>query len=219
MNVPFPALSSDFLARLLAGIALNFEIATIALFLGLVIGIPLGYAVASPGKLGLHLASNAVTTLLRGVPSFVVMFFLFNLLPQSFSLFGRTIPISGILIVSLSLTPYSLSYVAGNFAEALRRWRSGAPAAALLFLPNTARAGFVLVMSSGAGAAIGVNEGIAVILHQTERLPNLTDRLSFFAIGILIFCSIMQSGFFLVKLIQRELTSRVGAVELASSVA
>ena len=63
--------------------------------------------------------------------------------------------------------------------------RGGSPPGALLFLPNITRAFFVLVMSSSAGAAIGVTEGITVILRQAEQLPALGDRLVLFAIGML----------------------------------
>jgi hypothetical protein len=39
-------------------------------------------------------------------------------------------------------------------------------------------------MSSSAGAAIGVSEGITVILRQADLLPSLDDRLVLFALGI-----------------------------------
>src|SRR5204863_5576973 len=64
---------------------------------------------------------------------------------------------------------------------------------------------FVLVMSSSAGAAIGVTEGIAVILHQSEYLPSLGDKLVLFAVGIAFFGVPLQVGFALLTLIQRRL--------------
>ena len=54
-------------------------------------------------------------------------------------------------------------------------------------LPQHHRAFFVLVMSSSAGAAIGVTEGITVILRQAEQLSDFDDRLVLFAIGIVLF--------------------------------
>jgi hypothetical protein len=60
-------------------------------------------------------------------------------------------------------------------------------------------------MSSSAGAAIGVTEGIAVILHQAEYLPTLGDRLVLFAIGIAFFGVPLQLGFAALTLIQRRL--------------
>jgi hypothetical protein len=107
--------------------------------------------------------------------------------------------------VALSLVPYSASYVADNGAEALKQLRAGSPLGALQFLPNVTRAFFVLVMSSSAGAAIGVTEGIAVILRESVLLPSLGDKLVVFAIGILFFGVTLQVGFALMRLVQRRL--------------
>jgi hypothetical protein len=60
-------------------------------------------------------------------------------------------------------------------------------------------------MSSSAGAAIGVTEGIAVILHQAEYLPALGDKLMLFAVGIAFFGVPLQVGFAVLTLIQRRL--------------
>ena len=64
---------------------------------------------------------------------------------------------------------------------------------------------FVLVMSSSAGAAIGVTEGITIILRQAEQLPALGDRLVLFAIGIVLFGIPLQAGFAVMSFIQRRL--------------
>ena len=53
--------------------------------------------------------------------------------------------------------------------------------------PTSPALPFVLVMSSSAGAAIGVTEGITVILRQAEQLSDFNDRLVLFAIGIVLF--------------------------------
>ena len=74
-----------------------------------------------------------------------------------------------------------------------------------MFLPNITRAFFVLVMSSSAGAAIGVPEGIAVILRQAEQLPALGDRLVLFAIGIVL-SDPAAAGFAVMSLVQRRLS-------------
>ncbi|HLZ65598.1 MAG TPA: hypothetical protein VKQ29_05170 [Aliidongia sp.] len=196
-------LSPDFLGRLLAGMALNFAIAGTALALGLALGVPLALARVSGGLAGA--ASALVVTFLRAAPTFVVMFFLLNVVPREMSLFGTALSLSGTTAVALSLVPYSTAYVADSGAEALRQLRLGSTPAALLFLPNVARAFFVLVMSSSAGAAIGVTEGITVILRQAERLPALGDRLALFAVGILCFGATLQAGFAAVNLLRRHL--------------
>lgn len=196
-------ISSDFVPQFLAGMVVNFEIAAIALLIGLALGGLLGLVRLSGG----FLAAIATTLigLMRAAPTFVVMFFLLNIIPPDATLFGLPAAPSPLMTVALSLVPYSASYVADNGIEALRQMREGSPLGALLFLPNVTRAFFVLVMSSSAGAAIGVTEGIAVILREAEQMPTLGDKLVLFGIGILCFGIALQAGFALVRALQRHL--------------
>jgi ABC-type arginine transport system permease subunit len=194
---------TGFFPDLLAGMVVNFQIAAIALVLGLALG-----GLLALGRLGGG-AAGAVATgligLMRAAPTFVVMFFLLNIIPRDAMLFGIGVSPSPLMIVALSLVPYSSSYVADNGAEALKQLRAGSPLGALQFLPNVTRAFFVLVMSSSAGAAIGVTEGIAVILREAVLLPALFDKLVLFAIGILFFGITLQAGFALIRVLQRYL--------------
>lgn len=193
----------DFVPQLIAGMAMNFEIAAIALLAGLALGGLLGLARISGGFLGG--CATSLIGLMRAAPTFVVMFFLLNIVPSDATLLGMNVAPSGFMTVALSLVPYSASYVADSGAEALKQMRAGSPLGALLFLPNVTRAFFVLVMSSSAGAAIGVTEGIAVILREAEQMPALGDKLVLFAIGILAFGIALQAGFALVRALQRHL--------------
>lgn len=196
-------ISPDFLPQLLAGMVVNFEIAAIALLVGLAVGGLLTWAKLVGGVVG----AIAVTLigLMRAAPTFVVMFFLLNIIPSDATLFGVNVAPSGVMTVALSLVPYAAAYVADNGSEALKQLRDGSPLGALLFLPNVTRAYFVLVMSSSAGAAIGVSEGIAVILREAERMPTLGDKMVLFAIGIVCFGITLQAGFALMRLLQHRL--------------
>jgi len=194
-------LTGDFLPQLLAGMVVNFEIAAIALALGLLLGLPLALGRQSGGATGGLSAS--VVGLMRAAPTFVVMFFLLNIIPRD------VVALSGVMIVALSLVPYSAAYSSDTGIEALQQLRRGSPLGALLFLPNITRAYFVLVMSSGAAAAIGVPEGISIILRQAEQLPALADRLVLFALGIVLFGVPLQLGLALIRWLQRELGRRV----------
>jgi ABC-type arginine transport system permease subunit len=198
--------SAEFFPELLAGMLVNFEIAAIALVIGLALGALLALMRLSGGVLGA--VAGSLIGLMRAAPTFVVMFFLLNIIPRDASLFGIGVAPSGIMTVALSLVPYSASYVADNGAEALKQLRAGSPLGALQFLPNITRAFFVLVMSSSAGAAIGVTEGIAVILREAVLLPALGDKLILFAIGILFFGITLQGGFALMRWLQRHLGQR-----------
>jgi ABC-type arginine transport system permease subunit len=195
-------LSGNFLPRFLAGMAVNFEIAVIAIALGLALGLLLALGRLSGGVLAALTIS--IISLMRAAPTFVVMFFLLNAAPRDATLFGEPFALSGVMTVALSLVPYSAAYVADAGVDAIRHLRAGTHHGALLFLPNVTRAFFVLVMSSSAGAAIGVTEGITVILRQAEQLPGFADKLSLFALGIVMFGIPLQLAFALIGLIQRR---------------
>ena len=202
----------DFFADLLGGMLVNFEIAAIALVVGLALGGPLALGRLKGGALAA--AATMLIGLMRAAPTFVVMFFLLNIIPRDATLLGVDVVPSPLMIVALSLVPYSASYVADNGAEALKQLRDGSRLGALQFLPNVTRAFFVLVMSSSAGAAIGVTEGIAVILREAVLLPALADKLVLFAIGILFFGVTLQTGFALI----RRLQVRLGRLATRTSV-
>ena len=196
-------LLDDVLPAFLAGMVVNFEIAGIALAIGIVAGLLLAAARRRGGAAGA--VASAAIGLLRAAPTFVVMFFLLNAVPRDATLFGVGVALSGVMTVALSLVPYSAAYVADAGVEAMRQLRGGSPLGALLFLPNVTRAFFVLVMSSGAGAAVGVNEGIAVLLREAGTLPSLGDKLVLFAMGIVCFGAALQAGFALMSVLQQRL--------------
>jgi ABC-type arginine transport system permease subunit len=200
-------LSSDFLPLFLRGMVVNFEIAVIALAVGLALGLLLAFARLGGGVPGGAAAS--VISVMRAAPTFVVMFFLLNAIPRDATPFGAPLALSGVMTVALSLVPYSAAYIADAGADAMRQLRAGSTLGALLFLPNLTRAFFVLVMSSSAAAAIGVTEGITVILRHAEQLPVLGDRLVLFATGIVLFGIPLQAGFAIMSVIQRRLSLRV----------
>jgi hypothetical protein len=106
-----------------------------------------------------------------------------------------------------ALVPYAAAYVSDSSLDALRHFHSGSFQACLLVLPNIARVFFVMVMSSSVGAAIGVPEGISVILREAEKMPSLGGMLILFAIGVACFGIPLQAGFAMIHLLQRHLGS------------
>jgi ABC-type arginine transport system permease subunit len=197
----------DFVPSLLGGMATNFEISIVALLLGLAVGLPFAALRFYGGRASIAFAATVVS-LMRAAPTFVVMFFLLNVV-RDVSVFGMKLTMSGMMTVAVSLVPYSAAYTADAGVEALRQWDRGSPLGALLFLPNITRAFFVIVMASGAAAAIGVPEGISVILRETALLPTLGDRLVIFAIGIVLFGVPLQIGLALMRWLQRDLGRRL----------
>ncbi len=206
MTVLIALVDRGYLADLLAGMAVNLQIAAIALGLGLALGLPLGLMQLG-GRLQRALVAPSVG-LMRVAPTFVVMFFLLNVIPRDASLFGLSLAPSPPMIVALSLVPYAAAYAADNGREACRQLRGGSPDSALLFLPNIARAFFVLVMSSSTGAAIGVSEGVAVVLREAERWSSLGEKLVVFGIGVLAFGVVFQIGLALMRVLGRRLARR-----------
>lgn len=209
MSALAAALDSGYLAHLLAGMAVNLQIAAMALGLGLALGLPLGLM-----QLGGRWQRSLVAPLIglmRAAPTFVVMFFLLNVIPQPVSLFGVEVALPGSMIVALSLVPYAAAYAADNGREAFLHLHRGSTDSALLFLPNIVRAFFVLVMASSAGAAIGVSEGVAVVLREAERWPSIGEKLVVFGVGVLAFGIVFQIGFALMRLLRRRLGTPVTA--------
>jgi len=198
-------LTSNYLTELMIGMMVNFQIAFISLALGLALGIP--FVLLLVAGRGWQRMVTPVIGLMRAAPTFVVMFFLLNIIPRQFQAFGIDVAISPVWIVALSLVPYAAAYVADNGKTAILALRDGSRAAALLFLPNLVRAFTVLVMSSSAGVAIGVNEGVAVVLREAERYATLGDQMLVFAVGVLAFGTVFQIGFASVRLMMRYLSN------------
>ncbi|MEM1351428.1 MAG: hypothetical protein AAGF27_03745 [Pseudomonadota bacterium] len=198
-------LASDFPQELLAGMIINFQISFIALTLGFALAVPCVLLLVA-GR-GWKRAVSPAIGLMRAAPTFVVMFFLLNALPREFKVFGIELSLSPEWIVALSLVPYVAAYVADNGKVAIIELRRGSRAAALLFMPNLVRAFTVLVMSSSAGVAIGVNEGIAVVLREAERYTALGDQMLVFAVGVIAFGLVFQVGFACVRITMRLLSN------------
>jgi len=205
MNGFLAALPADFPPRLLGGIALNFWIAAVALALGLVVGLPLAPCLASPRR-WLRWAATPAIALMRAAPTFVIMYFLFQVLNAGPA---AGTAMSPLMMVAWALMPYAAAYIADSAADALRHWRAGSRTAALLFLPNLLRAYFVMVMSSGIAAAIGVQEGISIILRQADAMASFPQKLGVYALGILAFGLILQAGMLAATAFRRYATGRV----------
>jgi ABC-type amino acid transport system permease subunit len=203
MNAVFGSLPSDFTWQVLGGIAVNLHIAVLALVGGFALGIPLALAQVRPG-LPARIA-GALVALMRASPTFVVMFFLLNVIPPEMSLLSMRVTLSGVTIVALSLLPYSAYYIAESGLDALQQLRLNSPSTALLFLPNVGRAFFVLVMASSTAAAIGVREAIGIIVRQADRTPTRLGQFALFAFGIVLFGIIFQTGFALLTVARRWL--------------
>ena len=200
-------LPPDFMPALLEGMVVNLQIASLTLIVGLLIGGVLTAASLTSGFVAVIV--TFLIAMIRAMPTFLVMISLLYLLPRQIHIAGLTLPLSDVSIVVLSLLPYAVAYVFDNFSESIRQWRRGQLIAALQVLPNLSRMYFILIMSSASGAAIGVTEGVATLVRYSNRVDAINERLLIFAVGIILYGIVMQTGFALVNLLRTVLIARV----------
>jgi ABC-type amino acid transport system permease subunit len=200
-------LPSGFIPDLLKGMTVNFQIAFATLIVSLLIGVLLTGVSLMGGIVGMVIAF--FIAFIRAMPTFLVMICLLYLIPKQIDIAGSSFSLSGIEIVILSLLPYAVAYVFDNTSESLRQWRRGQMVTALQLLPNLSRMFFILIMSSAAGAAIGVTEGVTTLLRYANRLESFQERLVLYAIGIFFFGIIMQTAFALINRLRAVMIERV----------
>lgn len=207
MHDLFSFLPVGFIPDLLNGMKVNFQIASVILIVSLLIGGLVTLASLMGGVIGVVIA--LFIALIRAMPTFLAMICFLYLIPKQVVIAGSTFSLSGFVLVILSLIPYGVAYVFDNFSESIRQWRRGQMITALQLLPNLSRLYFILIMSSSAGAAIGVTEGVTTLLRYASRIDSIQERLMLYAIGILFFGIVMQTGFALINRLRTVMIVRV----------
>lgn len=198
---------SAFLPAFFAGLAVNVSIAAAAMSCGLLAGAPLALARQTQGWRGR--TADALVAPLRAAPTFVVMFFLLNVMPRELTFGPWALAMSPWAAVSLALAVYATAYVSDTAVVALQQWRQGARGAALLWLMGLLRAFFVMVLSSGFGAAIGVVEATTVTLRALEGLPTLGARLALMGLVVAVFVALFQTLYALTDRLRARLAARL----------
>jgi His/Glu/Gln/Arg/opine family amino acid ABC transporter permease subunit len=201
---------SGFLPAFFSGLAVNVGIAAAAVAGGLLAGLPLALARQGPGRGGQVAA--ALVAPLRAAPTFVVMFFLLNVLPRELALGPWTLAVSPWTAVALALAVYATAYVSDTATVALQQWHEGARGAALLWLMGLLRSFFVMVLSSGFGAAIGVVEATTVTLRALETLPTLGGKLALMGLVVTLFVALFQTLYALTDRVRGALAARLARV-------
>jgi hypothetical protein len=193
-----------FLPELLLGFLVNLQVASGAVVIGLCVGLPLAllrYRVPWTSRI-----AWPCVRLMQAAPTYAIMFFALSMSPREGSLFG--LPAAGLIAVTLSQSVYLSAYIADNFYRALQHRHRHEREHALLFLPNLMRGFFVVVMSSGFGAAIGVSEAVSVTLREAGRLHALGQRLLLFAIAIGLFMAVYRAADVLIRYLVRYLSAQ-----------
>jgi hypothetical protein len=199
-------LAAGFVSDFAAGLLINLQIAAVALGLGLVVGALLAALLLSH-PVGRRVGDTLLWPL-RAAPTFVVMFVLLNLLPPELSIGPLHTSMSPWWAVVLSQTAYTAAFAADVLAEAERQRRQGSALGYLMLPTALLRAFFVVTLSSGFGAAIGVVESTAVTMRAIEALPTLSQRLLLLA-GVMVFYTVcLQTLYAVVSLLRDRLAQR-----------
>ena len=196
-----------FLPALMAGFAVNLQIAAAATAISLGLGLPLALLRHSvpAARRPIHI----LVRLMQAAPTYAIMFFALNALPRNMTLFGG--PITGLVAVVLAQSVYLTSYVEENGHQAIECLSRNETEHALLFIPNLVRGFIVVVMSSGFAAAIGVSEAIGVTIRQAEQLHVLRERVLLFLLVIALFTSIFGVASVLIRYAVRHMAAGASA--------
>jgi ABC-type amino acid transport system permease subunit len=192
-----------FLPELLAGFLVNLQISAGAVVIGLAIGVPLALARRYMPRSRRFVLPTV--RLMQAAPVYVVMFFVLSLLPRDLTLFG--VAATGLTAVILSQSVYMTSYIAENFYRAMEHLARDERDLALLFLPNLLRGFVLVVMSSGFGAAIGVQEAVGVTMRQAERLHAVGERVVLFLVVIGLFAAVFGVANGVIRRLMRRLAT------------
>jgi ABC-type amino acid transport system permease subunit len=197
---------SAFFPRFFAGLMVNFEMAMWSIAGGLALAIPLAMLRLYGGFVGK--LCDGLVAIFRAAPTFVLVFFLVNVIPNQFSVMGISVFMTPWLAVVLALVVYGASYLSDTGIEPLRQLKAGSLVAALLYLMTAVRAFFVMVLSSCFGAAVGVVESATVTLRALESLPSVNERLLLIALVIACFTVCFQAIYFGINSVRQKLTAR-----------
>jgi His/Glu/Gln/Arg/opine family amino acid ABC transporter permease subunit len=196
----------NFFPRFLNGLIVNFEMAMWSIAGGLLLALPLAYVRLSSGFAGK--VCDALVAVFRSAPTFVLVFFLVNVVPSQFSVGGLSMQMTPWLAVVLALIIYGAAYLSDTGIEPLRHLKEGSVVSALLYLMTAVRAFFMMVLSSCFGAAVGVVESITVTLRTLENLPSVQDRLVLIAVVIGIFTICFQLVYWGIHQLRSALNER-----------
>jgi len=179
-------ISSDFVF----GLGLNLMLSVSALIGGMLLGGLLALPSFLDRKTPLIISSTV--WLFRATPSFVLMFVVVFILYRSgVGNSGDTFWVPFAAVVA-SLIPFSAAYCADAFKDFSNNLRSGQRREAMLVFPNLVRCLVVLIISSGAAAAVGLPDAVSVLLIASNQLQDTGSKLALLLAGAGVFMAIVQ---------------------------
>jgi polar amino acid transport system permease protein len=142
---------------LAGGFVWNIVVSLSAMGIGTALGAVLALTRLSHRR-SLVRGSLVLTELTRNVPTFVFLFYLAFLIPAEIHVGGASYAVPGWLKASLALAIAVVGFVSDNLSDALKDWRAGDHAAALMFIPSWTSYFVLIVMASSTASVIGVGE-------------------------------------------------------------
>lgn len=142
---------------LAGGFVMNILISLVAMAIGTLLGSVLAVLRATAGGTALRV-SLTLTEIARNIPTFVFLFYLTFLIPGEVEIAGALVPMPGWVKAAAALSIAVVGFVSDTLAIAIRDWRRGDHAAALLFLPSWTGYLLIIVMASSTASVVGVSE-------------------------------------------------------------
>jgi len=142
---------------LAGGFVMNILISLVAMAIGTLLGSVLAVLRATAGGTALRV-SLTLTEIARNIPTFVFLFYLTFLIPGEVEIAGALVPMPGWVKAAAALSIAVVGFVSDTLSIAIRDWRRGDHAAALLFLPSWTGYLLIIVMASSTASVVGVSE-------------------------------------------------------------
>lgn len=171
---------------------INLEVAIGSLILGLLAALPLTYV---RQKQGLYAwTSETLIAFFRAFPVFVLLYVLFN--ASSFQFISDAYGNQSVelFVVILALCAYSITAISDAMLDSWKKLDSGDLQLAWLFIPNCFRIFTILILASGIGAAIGLQDSVAFSIQKIDLIEDRVEKI-FVLFAVCIFYVVFLSIF------------------------
>ena len=193
-----------FLPGFLSAFLQNLWMGCLAVFIGLVLGIPLARLVHTQSPF--QRVIKGLIVFLRSLPVFIVMYIALGILTMTVVIDENNIFSTPVLALLFGLCFSSVSGVFDAMVDYFRLRDAGDMRQALLVIPNIFRLYVNVACTTAVGAALGVKEAVSYSLMVTERLTSTGDRLIIIIFVSLFFvCFVLLARWLLNLLVKAKI--------------
>ncbi len=177
---------------LLTGFGWNIAVSLVAMAIGTVTGLLLALMRDSRVR-GVNGGGGALTVVMHGAPTFVMLFYLTYMVPEHIELWGLNVHVPVWLKASLAFGIAVTGFVSDNALVSIRHLAGGRILEALLFLPSWTSYFLIIVMASSTASVIGVPE----LVYRARTVIGAVDRPDF-AIWVYLYAMVWFLAFSIV---------------------